>query len=666
MKLSPLYSSLTRWTLISALSTQFIACGGDDSSNRAPTQEIPPQLVPESTTEAASSNVIINASFEEWGDDGRPSGWSRIDSGLSVDLTTDKVQSGDSAVAITAVENKQNFAQTISVKAGTKYTFKTQVFHPDVVDANDAVRARYFVDGYSDEYSDFDQANTWQEYTHSYTATQDGDIEFGFRFYYRDKNSISGNGVILLDNITVEEASADTETGSGDSPPPSTPPSGKLPTEQPVLSEYYKSAENLNDAALKTALHAIIKTGHIGQSYGAIWDFYADHELDAYFEQDGSILDIYSEVIDGVDSKAFAARADQCGNYSGEGDCYNREHSFPKSWFGGKISPMNEDIHHIFASDGYVNSKRESFPYGEVATAEYTSFNGSKVGKPAEALGYSGNVFEPIDVFKGDVARAHFYMVTRYEDQLSGWQTLSEFGDAVLNGTAHMAFEPWALKMLLRWHEQDPVSNKETNRNNQAYLFQGNRNPFVDDPSFVEGIWGESSDVEVTPVSAPPASEPESSTGNVHWVNGDFNEWDQAGQPTNWQIDSGITLSQSDDPTEAGNTIANVLVTTSAKNGDRDFRQSVNLTADTTYVLSARVYQVNGYVKARLAATNTKTMGGYSDYSDHTAVGEWQTITFEFTATEDAASHVGLRFYDEDDSVETASIYVDDVTLVVK
>ncbi|WP_293751521.1 endonuclease [uncultured Paraglaciecola sp.] len=255
------------------------------------------------------------------------------------------------------------------------------------------------------------------------------------------------------------------------------------------LSAYYNNAEGLNGYALKTALYNIIK-GHSTQSYGALWTFYSANELDSYYENDGSILDIYSESPSSTDSYSYTSGSDQCGNYSAESDCYNREHSFPRSWFGGAVDHMNTDVHHIFATDGYVNSKRSSYPYGEVSSASYTSNNGSKVGSNSSALGYTGTVFEPIDEFKGDLARAYFYMATRYENDIDGWDSNSTYADAVLNGTSAQVYEAWFLAMLKDWHIQDPVSQKELDRNEAAYSHQGNRNPFVDYPSFVSEIWG--------------------------------------------------------------------------------------------------------------------------------------------------------------------------------
>lgn len=257
----------------------------------------------------------------------------------------------------------------------------------------------------------------------------------------------------------------------------------------PPPTGYYADAAGKTGFTLKTALYNIIK-GHNSRGYTALWSFYSTYELDSYYEYDGSILDIYSERPTGSDPYNFTAVSDQCGNYSGEGDCYNREHSFPRSWFGGSIEPMNSDVHHIFATDGYVNSRRSSYPYGEVGSASYTSSNGSKVGSALSGLGYSGTVFEPIDEFKGDVARAYFYMATRYENVISGWENYSSYGDAILNGTSTTVFESWFLDMLKSWHNADPVSQKEIDRNEAAHDYQDNRNPFVDHPEFVSAIWG--------------------------------------------------------------------------------------------------------------------------------------------------------------------------------
>lgn len=257
----------------------------------------------------------------------------------------------------------------------------------------------------------------------------------------------------------------------------------------PDLEGYYASANGLSGYRLKTALHNIVKD-HASQGYSALWSFYSANELDSYYENDGSILDIYSERPASSDPYTFTPVTEQCGTYSAEGGCYNREHSFPRSWFGGAVEPMNSDIHHIFATDGYVNSKRSSFPYGEVAASTFTSQNGSKLGSATSALGYTGTVFEPIDEFKGDVARAYFYLAVRYENVIGSWQSNTTSADAILDGSSDKVFEIWTLDLLKSWNTLDPVSQKELDRNEAAHAFQGNRNPFIDHPEFVSIIWG--------------------------------------------------------------------------------------------------------------------------------------------------------------------------------
>jgi endonuclease I len=197
---------------------------------------------------------------------------------------------------------------------------------------------------------------------------------------------------------------------------------------------------------------------------------------------------MYSDVPGGTPPYQFTFMTDKCGSYSQEGDCYNREHSFPQSWFN-KASPMKSDLFHVYPTDGYVNGKRSSYPYGEVSNPVWTSQNGSKLG-PCSASGYSGTVFEPIDAYKGDFARTYFYMAVRYYHEDAGWQN-----NAAVNGSQ---MKPWFLNMLYQWHLQDTVSQKEIDRNNAVYNIQHNRNPFIDRPDWVDSLWFPSSSLQNT------------------------------------------------------------------------------------------------------------------------------------------------------------------------
>jgi len=246
---------------------------------------------------------------------------------------------------------------------------------------------------------------------------------------------------------------------------------------------YYNSANGLTGANLKTALSTIITNGHQDKGYNGLWTGYKTTDIDKNYENDGSILDIYSEKPTTTDPYKYTPVTNQCGTYSVEGNCYNREHIVPQSLFN-EASPMVSDIHFIRATDGKVNGMRSNYPFGKVGTATFTSKNGSKLGSSASS-GYSGTVFEPIDEFKGDVARMIFYFVTRYQNKLSSFTSGNMLGSSTYPG-----LQTWELNVLLTWHNQDPVSQAEINRNNASYTYQGNRNPFIDNPGYVSLIWG--------------------------------------------------------------------------------------------------------------------------------------------------------------------------------
>ncbi len=264
---------------------------------------------------------------------------------------------------------------------------------------------------------------------------------------------------------------------------------GGLMSYAQIPSNYYDSAEGLTGYTLKTKLHDIVSNGHNPQSYEALWTIFQTSDDDQYYENDGTVLDIYSENPNGNDPYEFTFVTEQCGNYSEESDCYNREHLIPKSWFN-ENAPMVTDMHHIYPTDGYVNGVRGHLPFGEVGTANYTSENGSKRGNNTFP-GYNGTVFEPIDEFKGDIARVYFYMATRYEDIIGSWENANDGSMPTLDGSSDQVFEDWVVDMLLTWNANDPVSQREIDRNNDAYNYQGNANPFIDHPEYVNMIWDE-------------------------------------------------------------------------------------------------------------------------------------------------------------------------------
>ena len=284
-----------------------------------------------------------------------------------------------------------------------------------------------------------------------------------------------------------------------------------------IPTGYYDGTAGLTGAALKTKLKQIITNGHIDNGYNGLWTGYATTDRDNIamtgYENDNTILDIYSENPNGTDPYSYNYPSGQCGSYSGEGGCYNREHVVPQSLFSSN-APMVSDINFIRPTDGKVNGMRSNFPYGKVGTASFTSLNGSKLGTSVSP-GYSGTVFEPIDAFKGDIARMILYFVTRYESQLSGFGTGN-----MLGGSAFPGLQTWELNQLLAWHNADPVSATEIARNNASYNYQGNRNPYIDHPEYVAQIWG----TPVVDTQAPTAptnlttSNPTSNTISLSWT----------------------------------------------------------------------------------------------------------------------------------------------------
>ena len=241
---------------------------------------------------------------------------------------------------------------------------------------------------------------------------------------------------------------------------------------------YYQPANGRKGQSLKTALYGVI-TKHTNVGYDGLWSCY--HKTDR--RADGKLWDMYSNTTNFV-----IGGSAQGHNYSKEGDGYNREHSMPKSWFN-EGSPMKSDLVHVVPTDGYVNNRRSNYPFGETDGGTYKSNGGfSKVGT-CTTSGYSGVVFEPNDEYKGDFARIYFYMATCYEDKIQGWSS------PMLAGNKYPVYKDSAIQMLLRWAEEDPVSQKEIDRNNAAYELQGNRNPFVDYPGLEQYVWGNKKDV---------------------------------------------------------------------------------------------------------------------------------------------------------------------------
>jgi len=216
----------------------------------------------------------------------------------------------------------------------------------------------------------------------------------------------------------------------------------------------YWNGINMNSLS---AVKQRISSGVTKLSYSGLWTFYKSAWVNLPGQCQGKVFDVYS-------LKCWTPGTGQCGSYRGEGDCYNREHSWPKSWWGGSKNSAYSDVFHVMPSDGYVNGRRSAHPFGEVNSPSYTSREGHKVGSCSSG---GGTCFEPTDRVKGLMARGTFYVNARY-----GYSFRTP------------------VSLLLKWNSQHPPTDWEIEFNNRAQSSQRNRNPFIDFPDLASTLYG--------------------------------------------------------------------------------------------------------------------------------------------------------------------------------
>lgn len=236
-----------------------------------------------------------------------------------------------------------------------------------------------------------------------------------------------------------------------------------------VPAGYYSTLNGKKDAELKTAVYNIIHNFTRISSYS---------DLPRYFQH----TDVYPESMRWWDM--YSDIPLYAPSFSG----LNREHSFPKSWWGGSTSVgAYTDLNHLYPSEMRANTAKSNWPLGTVNPSSKITFDNGicKVGYPVNGQGGNAQyVFEPDDEYKGDFARTYFYMVTCYQDLTWKYTWM-------VQQNLYPTLSPWAVKLLLEWHRSDPVSQKELDRNEVVFGYQNNRNPFIDMPELVEYIWGE-------------------------------------------------------------------------------------------------------------------------------------------------------------------------------
>ncbi len=278
---------------------------------------------------------------------------------------------------------------------------------------------------------------------------------------------------------------------------------------------YYDRAYGKSGRELQDSLCSIIdghKRIHFNESYydtlTHITTYHDTCLLTMYPQTDpvrgeqGQIFDIYN---------ACSFTPEDLGEYSeGMLSCvhFQKEHTFPAAWFNGrnmnagfcaKRCEAYSDLFNVYPADAKANNLRRDNPYGVV-----NRDGAATLFSAGAALGYNvyeppyatmtmprsqKTAFEPLDEFKGDIARNYFYMATRYMHEDATWPTTWD-STPMFNRSQP---REWALAMLLEWHFSDPVSEKEIWRNNAIYGIQGNRNPYIDHPELVTLVWGNDS-----------------------------------------------------------------------------------------------------------------------------------------------------------------------------
>lgn len=287
-----------------------------------------------------------------------------------------------------------------------------------------------------------------------------------------------------------------------------------------VPAGYYNGTTGLTGYALKSKLHDIISEKNINWHYGDLPGLYNLTDLDRYYDHDATnttiLLDIYSEIPSGVDAYEYIS-SQLIANAGAEGLGYNREHMIPQSTFSTSSSisdyPMYSDLNFLIPVDARINQLRKNYPYGMGGNTNFYNFtNGSRMSNAAiPNYPYVGRVYEPIDEFKGDIARTLLYFVVRYEGKLGSFNTAYSTSANItpatdqcpFDGTEERAVDLPYIEMLKQWSTLDPVSQREIDRNNAIYTVQKNRNPFIDHPEWINLVWSETPDsiAPLTPTS---------------------------------------------------------------------------------------------------------------------------------------------------------------------
>lgn len=293
--------------------------------------------------------------------------------------------------------------------------------------------------------------------------------------------SVSSEGEVSTSEVNSETTSEEPPSSS-ENPTnyPDTPAGIEVP--QSVF-EYYASVDfNKTGNNLKLELYNKIK-GHVSTSYSGLNTTMATTDRNWDLSPDPNDSNPYMVLI-------YASYNDtNPKKYSTRNDVWDKEHIWAKSHGNfGDTPPAGSDMHHLRASDKRNNGSRGNLDFGKANSVKSTinDYDGKPSGKTGTQTGKSGTVYEPLPQYRGDVARAMFYMATRYHNDTQTQLTLVDNTTSSSTGVGKFGI----LSTLLEWHLQDPVDEFEFRRNGLVQGYQNNRNPYIDFPSLAHDVFG--------------------------------------------------------------------------------------------------------------------------------------------------------------------------------
>ncbi len=304
------------------------------------------------------------------------------------------------------------------------------------------------------------------------------------------------------------------------------------------IPNYWSSVDGKKGDALWEAVSAQTKKNFSSIGYDNLWGAYLKTDVyPAGHPKAGKIWDMYGE--------CDFSSGDKCGSYKDVCDCYNREHSIPQSWWGKGTGGIGNDIFHVLPTDGKINGVRSNDEYGVVNGGK--DWNGNKSGTAGswstdrktiastagETVNGSGNVFEPKNEYKGDWARGIMGTIIKW--QQSNLTSGNSFFSGSYTASSYYGLKKKAVVLLMKWHREDPVSQKEIDRNNGIQETQGNRNPFIDYPYLAEYIWGEHYGETIDMSKLMPSTDPA-------FVPGVSNGWRDGSTPVDPQPETKYTV----------------------------------------------------------------------------------------------------------------------------